>query len=109
MKPRRQVAHAVARFVLVLAIGLPTAMVMAAQSPPPVQGTIALEGTMKKVYGGAHTVIVTTIDGVEHVYHFAKDVVVHGGKSSGVDALQDLREGSTVVVHYTIQGAEESA
>jgi hypothetical protein len=79
------------------------------QSPPPVQGTVALEGTMKKVYRVANTVIVTTIDGMEHVYHFTKDLLVHGGKGTGVDALEGLREGSTVVVHYTVDGAQDSA
>jgi hypothetical protein len=81
----------------------------AAQSPPPVQGTIALEGTMKKFYRAVNVVVVTTIDGVEHVYHFAKDLVVHGGKGSGVEALEGLREGSTVVVHYTGEGTEQAA
>jgi hypothetical protein len=89
--------------VLVMSISLN------AQSPPPVQGTIALEGTMKKFYRAANTIIVTTIDGVEHVYHFTKDLLVHGGKGTGVDALQGLREGSTVVVHYTVEGTAESA
>ncbi len=78
-----------------------------AQTPPPVQGTIALEGTMKKFYRAANTIVVTTTDGVEHVYHFAKDLVVHGGKGAGVDSLEGLREGSAVVVHYT-QGTEEA-
>jgi hypothetical protein len=64
---------------------------------------------MKKVYAAANTVIVTTIDGVEHVVHFTKDLVVHGGKGTGVDALRGLREGSTVVVHYTVKGADASA
>jgi hypothetical protein len=81
----------------------------AAQSPPPVQGTIALEGTMKKFYRAVNVVVVTTIDGVEHVYHFAKDLVVHGGKGTGVDALEGLREGTTVVVHYTAEGTEQAA
>ena len=80
-----------------------------AQTGPPVGGTVALEGTMKKVYAAASTVIVTTIDGVEHVVHVTKDLLVHGGKSTGVDALQGLREGSTVVVHYTMKGGEASA
>ena len=48
--------------------------------PPPIAGTTAvsmvLEGTMKKVYAGAHTVIVSTIDGVEHVVHFTTDLAV---------------------------------
>jgi len=82
---------------------------LSAQSPPPVQGTIALEGTMKTFYRGVNTILVTTIDGVEHVYHFTKDLVVHGGKGHGLDALEGLREGSTVVVHYTVTGAEASA
>jgi hypothetical protein len=53
---------------------------LSAQSPPPVQGTIAVEGTMKKLYRAANSIIVTTVDGMEHVYHFTKDLVVHGGK-----------------------------
>ena len=92
-------------------VGLVTgaSITLSAQSPPPVQGTIALEGTMKKVYRAANIVIVTTIDGMEHVYHFTKDLFVYGGKGAGVDALEGLREGSRVVVHYTLQGAQESA
>lgn len=38
-----------------------------AQTAPPVQGTIALQATMKKVYQAANVVIVTTIDGLERV------------------------------------------
>jgi hypothetical protein len=94
---------------LFVMISLMASSTPSAQSPPPVQGTIALEGTMKKFYRAANVVIVTTIDGVEHVYHFAKDLVVHGGKGSGIDALEGLREGSTVVVHYTVEGAESTA
>jgi hypothetical protein len=81
----------------------------AAQTPPPAHGTIALEGTMEKFYRGANVIVVMTIDGVEHAYHFTKDLVVHGGGHPGIDALQDLKEGSTVVVHYTPQGKEASA
>jgi hypothetical protein len=79
-----------------------------AQSPPPIQGTMALEGTMKKFYRAANVVIVTTIDGVEHVYQFTKDLVVHGGRGPGLDALEGLREGHTVVVHYSGLGAESA-
>jgi hypothetical protein len=95
----------------VLAAGLivGSSMPLGAQSPPPVQGTIALEGTMKQFYRAANVVVVSTMDGVEHMYHFSKDLVVHGGKGSGVDALEGLREGTTVVVHYTVSGAEASA
>lgn len=82
--------------------------VLAAQSPPPVQGTIALEGTMTKFYRGVNALVVTTMDGAEHVYHFAKGLVVHGGKGSGPAALETLQPGVTVVVHYRIEGAEQS-
>lgn len=87
---------------------LPVANAAAAQSPPPVQGTVALEGTMTKFYKATNVVVVATIDGVEHAYHFAKDLIVHGGKGSGVDALEGLRDGTTVVVHYTVQGARQA-
>jgi hypothetical protein len=86
-----------------------TSTTASAQSTPPVRGTIALQGTMKKLYAAANTIVVTTIDGVDHVVRFTKDLVVHGGKGAGVDALSGLREGTTVVVHYTVTGAGESA
>jgi hypothetical protein len=85
---------------------------ISAQTQPPVQpiqGNVAVEGQMKKFYQAANTVIVVTIDGVEHVYHFTKDLVVHGGKGTGADALAGLQEGTTVVVHYTAAGQEASA
>jgi hypothetical protein len=94
---------------MLIAVTLMISAVAAAQSPPPVQGTVALEGTMKKFYRAVNVVVVTTIDGVEHVYHFAKDLVVHGGKGTGIDALEGLREGTTVVVHYTAEGSEQAA
>ena len=89
--------------ISVLMLGVPTRA--SAQTAPPVQGTVALQATMKKVYQAANVVIVTTIDGVDHAYHFAKDLVVHGGKK-GADPLEGLREGTTVVVHYTVEGSE---
>ena len=115
MKPTKHPAttafHGRLGWSTALAAGLivGSSMPMAAQSPPPVQGTIALEATVKQFYRAANVVVVTTMDGVEHMYHFTKDLVVHGAKGSGVDALEDLREGTTVVVHYTVSGAEASA
>jgi hypothetical protein len=87
---------------------LGSSMILGGQTPPPAQGAMALEGSMKQFYRAANVVVVTTIDGVEHMYHFAKNVVVHGAKEPGVDALEGMREGSTVVVHYTIRGEEAS-
>ncbi len=89
-----------------LMLGAPPAP--SAQAPPPARGTIALEGTMKKVYRAVNTIVVTTIDGVDHVYHFTKDLLIHGGKSPA-DPFEGLREGTTVVVHYTTHDAQQSA
>ena len=80
---------------------LAVAGVARAQSPPPARGTMALEGTLKTFYKALNIVVVTTLEGAEHVYHYAKELVVHGGTGTGVDALEGLGEGSTVVVHYT--------
>lgn len=78
-------------------------------SPPPPNGTMALEGTMKTFYKGLNAIIVTTMDGVEHTYEFSKRLIVHGGKSPGPDALVGLNEGRMVVIHYTVQGTKQSA
>ena len=85
---------------------------LAAQATPPIDGvtgTIALEGTVQQEYAGANTVIVKSLDGVEHVFHCTKDLLVHGGRGSGVQALQGLREGSTVAVHDSGSGVDASA
>jgi hypothetical protein len=85
---------------------------LAAQATPPIDGvtgTIALEGTVRQEYAGANTVIVKSLDGVEHVFHYTKDLLVHGGRSSGAQALQGLREGSTVAVHDSGSGVDASA
>ena len=53
--------------------------------------------------------VVKTIDGVEHVYNFTKDLIVHGGKNPGVEGLEGLREGTTVAVHFSTGGTKASA
>lgn len=80
-----------------------------AQNRPPLQEPMALEGTMKQFYRGANVVIVTTMDGVEHVYQFTKNLIVHGGRKPGADALEGLRDGTTVVIHYTESGPQAAA
>jgi hypothetical protein len=92
----------------ILLVAGPAAPVIA-QTPPPAQGTVALEGTMKRFYQAANVVVVATIDGVEHAFRFAGDLLVHGGKGAGPDALAGLREGSTVVVHYAANAAGQTA
>lgn len=83
-----------------------------AQSTPPVpgaSGTIALEGTIDQETKAVNTVAVKTIDGTRRVFHLAKDVVVHGGKDTSIEALENLRAGTTVVVHYADAGADAAA
>jgi len=95
--------------IFVAGLALESLALAAEQSAPPVSGvngTLALEGTMKTVYRGAGKVIVATIDGVEHVYTFTKDLIVHGGKGAPVDALEGLQKGTTVVVHYNADGTQ---
>jgi hypothetical protein len=114
MQPLKRITrHCVAagvQSIIVLAAGLVLipSMRAHAQSRPPLQEPIALEGTMKQFYKAANVVIVTTMDGVEHVYHFTKDLIVHGGKEPGVDALEGLREGTMIVVHRHASGPEAS-
>src|SRR3981189_3238999 len=69
----------------------------AGQQPPPiggVTGTIALEGTVEKTDQGVNTVVVKTVDGIEHLFHLTERTVVHGGKAAADDALRGLDEGS---------------
>jgi len=77
------------------------------QDRPPLKEPIALEGTIKAFYRAANVVVVTTMDGVEHVYHFTRNVIVHGGKPPGVDALDQLSEGTPIVIHRIVD--EEQA
>ncbi len=92
-----------------LAATLSSGSPLRAQSPPPVLGTLALEGTMKKLYRAANIIIVKTIDGVEHAFTFTENLLVHGGKRPGIDALEGLQEGRTIVVHYSVSGTREMA
>ena len=82
---------------------------VAAQNPQEPGGTVALEGTVDKEYRAANVIVVNTVDGVKHAFEFTKDLLIHGGRSSGPDALGGLIEGTTVVVHYTVSGGIESA
>ncbi|MEP7307675.1 MAG: hypothetical protein ABJA98_19410 [Acidobacteriota bacterium] len=94
---------------LIVGCLLMTSISLAGQTPPPTRGTMALEGTTDKVYAALHVVVVKTRDGVEHMIHFTKDLVLHGGKGPGADAFVGLEEGTPVVVHYTVTNAAETA
>ena len=72
----------------------------------------AVEGTVKKVDSGTKTVVVKTVDGAEHTFHFLGRTVVHGTEATvkgSKDAFHGLKEGSEVAVHYTAKGGRETA
>jgi len=72
----------------------------------------AVEGTVKKVDAGTKTVVVATADGTEHTVHFVKKTSVHGWDASEAgakDGMHGVKEGSHVVVHYTVKGSEKTA
>jgi hypothetical protein len=99
---------AIATLAMLATVAL-AATLNAQTTAPPGQGTVALEGTMKTFYKGLNAIIVVTMDGVEHTYHFAERLVVHGGKTPGPDALEGLQEGRMVVIHYSGQGKDQAA
>lgn len=117
VKPTKSAAlcpfrHLLLGFVALVACVLVASARTAAQVAPPIDGvtgTVALEGTVVQEHATANTIAVKTMDGVEHLFHFTKDILVHGGQGSGVEALQGLRDGTTVAVHYTVAGSDASA
>jgi len=72
----------------------------------------AVAGSVKKVDSATKTLVVKTDDGVEHTFHFTKDVTVHGAKDTAKapeESVKGLQEGSRVAVHYTAKGSRETA
>jgi hypothetical protein len=72
----------------------------------------AVEGTVKKVDAGTKTVVVATADGTEHTLHVVKKTSVHGWdatEAGAKDGMHGVKEGSHVVVHYTVKGSEKTA
>jgi len=72
----------------------------------------AVEGTVKKVDAGTKTVVVAAADGTEHTVHFVKKTSVEGWdatEAGAKDGMHGVKEGSHVVVHYTVKGTEKTA
>jgi hypothetical protein len=94
-------------FTLTLALSLAVSLAFAAK-----EKVSAIKGTMTKIDRGAKTAVVKLADGTEHTMHFVARTTVHGAEKTAAgaeDAFHGLREGSSVVVHYTTKGAEETA
>ena len=93
-------------------LALAVTLYAAAQTPPPIPGTtgtLALEGSVDKVYAGAHAALVTAGDGITHLFHFTDRTVVHGARDDARATLDSLSAGSRVVVHYTLDGTTKAA
>jgi hypothetical protein len=72
----------------------------------------AVAGTVKSVDKGAKTVVVKTSEGTEQTFHFVGRTVSHGTEATAKgskDAFADIKEGDSVVVHYSVKGAEKTA
>ena len=81
----------------------------AGQQRPPLQGTIALEGTVDATYKAANSLMVKTADGVRHLFHVTDRTAVHGSRQAAAEFLHGLREGTAVVVHYADDAGERTA
>jgi hypothetical protein len=71
-----------------------------------------LVGAILKLDSAAKTVVIKAADGTEHTLRFIKTTAVHGTEDAAVgakDAFLGLKEGSEVAVHYTAEGAVETA
>jgi hypothetical protein len=81
----------------------------AGQQPTPiagVTGTFSLEGTDQKAYEGLNTVVVKTVDGIEHLFHRTER---HGRTEADEQALRGIEEGSRAVVHETMEADQQTA
>ena len=72
----------------------------------------AVKGKVEKIDHTAKTIVVKAEDGTEHTFHFVGRTAVHGGEmaeAAAKESFHGLKEGSDVVVHYTVKGSEETA
>jgi len=72
----------------------------------------AVHGTITKLDAGTKTLVVKSKDGTEQTVHFVDKTTVWGADKTAAgakDAFKGLSEGSEVIVHYTKQGAENTA
>jgi hypothetical protein len=81
------------------------------QDVPPIPGVtsaVAIEGTVDRFYNGVETIAVKTSDGIRHLFRVTKRTAVHGAGATG-EAVDDLEDGTHVVVHYTGEGTDRTA
>jgi hypothetical protein len=72
----------------------------------------AVHGSVSKIDSASKTVAVKTADGTVDTVKFVDKTTVHGADATAdaaKDSFQGLKEGSEVVVHYTVKGTEKTA
>jgi hypothetical protein len=78
----------------------------AGQQPPPIgglTGTIGAEGAVQQPYAGIHTLIVKTVGGVGHLFHWTRRTA-DDSAAAGDRAWRGIDDGSKVVVRDRFAG-----
>jgi hypothetical protein len=78
----------------------------AGQQPPPIgglTGTIGVEGTVQEPYAGIHTLIVKTVGGIGHLFHWRR-TEAHEDTAASDRAWRGVDDGSKVVVRDRFAG-----
>ena len=84
------------------------ARAQAPAAPTPETVPPALEGAIDQTYAEGSAILVKTVDGIKHLFHFTARTVVHGATETDA-AFNGLTEGARVVVHYAVDGSEKIA
>jgi hypothetical protein len=76
----------------------------------------AMAGVITKLDSAAKTITLKTVDGTEHVFKYTAKTSVHAAqegekaaKTGTVDTYMAGKEGTHAVIHYTGEGADETA
>jgi hypothetical protein len=71
----------------------------------------AVHGVVTKTDAATHTIVVKTKDGTEETFHWVGTTTVKGADATAdasKDVFKGVKEGSDVVVHYTVKGTEKT-
>jgi hypothetical protein len=71
----------------------------------------AVHGVVTKTDAATKTIVVKAEDGTEHTIHFVDKTTVKGADATAAgakDTFHGVKEGSEVVVHYTVKGTEKT-
>ncbi len=89
-------------FELCLCLALPLSVCLAGEA------TTAIHGTVTKVDSATKTVAIKTKDGTETTLIWTGKTTVHGTEAGAKDTFKGVKEGSEVVAHYTVKGADKT-